>query len=151
MNCLKSRSSSINCVRFWESSISIVFLALTYFHPNSNTSHSIHRNRFFFFLENMITVSKENVVKAYSCLRKVLISLLMLQKNTTQECLNTINHNPYSSDRLETQCKGHKRKPTPSSQSSVMGCADKPFYYQPKATYVLFNDIENSYCFTYCA
>ena len=28
--------------------------------------------------------------------------------------------------------KGHKRKPTPPSQSSVMGCANKPFYYQPK-------------------
>jgi sugar/nucleoside kinase (ribokinase family) len=30
------------------------------------------------------------------------------------------------------RCKGRKRKPTPPSQSSVMGCADKPFYYQPK-------------------
>jgi len=53
----KSQSSSINCVRFWESSIRIVFLTLTYCHANSNTSHSIHRNRFFFFLENIITVS----------------------------------------------------------------------------------------------
>lgn len=32
------------------------------------------------------------------------------------------------------KCKGRKRKPTPPSQSSVMGCADKPFYCQPKTT-----------------
>src|SRR5215210_8823242 len=63
---------------------------------------------------------------------KLIRTLLILQKNTRLKYFDRINHNPYSSGRYRHKHKGHKRKPTPPSQSSVLGCADKPFYYQPK-------------------
>lgn len=58
---------------------------------------------FFFFLENTILVAKKIAVKAYRSIGKVFGSLLSLQKNTIQKYLDRINHNPYSSGRLQRQ------------------------------------------------
>jgi len=112
---------------------------------------SIHETLIFLFPGKYRSPVKKIAVKAYSSIRKVFGSLLSLQKNTIQKYLDRINHNPYSSGRLQRQMQRAQAQAQPPSQSSVMGCADKPFYYQPKTTYMQPNYLENSYCLTYCA
>jgi sugar/nucleoside kinase (ribokinase family) len=68
------------------------------------------------------------------CLRKIpqLFSLFrkILVKNIVTHSITILIAREDDTQR----CKGQKRKPAPPSQSSVMGCADKPFYYQPKTS-----------------
>lgn len=143
---------SIHCVRFWKSSDSLLFpiniiitLIITVY------LSLFMKLLFFFFLENTILVAKKIAVKAYRSIGKSLEVFSVYRKILYKSILTESTTILIAPVDYKDRCKGRKRKPTPSSQSSVMGCADKPFYYQPKATYVLFNDIENSYCFTYCA
>ena len=58
---------------------------------------------FFLFPGKYRSCAKKIAVKAYSSIRKVFGSLLSLQKNTIQKYLDRINHNPYSSGRLQRQ------------------------------------------------
>src|ERR687898_292691 len=63
---------------------------------------SIHETLIFLFPVKYRSPVKKIAVKAYSSIRKVFGSLLSLQKNTIQKYLDRINHNPYSSGRLQT-------------------------------------------------
>ena len=78
-------------------------------------------------------------------------SRLALQKNTIQKYRDRIDHNPYSSDRLQTEVQRAQAQAHAAIPILGMGCADKPFYYQPKRTYMQPNYLENSYRLTYCA
>lgn len=144
---------SIHCVRFWKSSDSLLFpiniiitliIAVYLYSWNSYFSFS---------WKIPFSRAKKIAVKAYRSIGKVFGSLLfsvyrkILYKSILTES-TTILIAPVD---YKDRCKGPKRKPTPPSQSSVMGCADKPFYYQPKTTYMQPNYLENSYCLTYCA
>jgi hypothetical protein len=80
-------------------------------------------------------------IEVFSVYRKILYKSILTESITTLIALVDYSH----------KCKGAKRKPTPPSQSSVMGCADKPFYYEYKIACGQLNDLENSYCLTYCA
>jgi hypothetical protein len=80
-------------------------------------------------------------LEVFSVYRKILYKSILTESTTTLIAVVDYRH----------RCKGPKRKPTPPSQSSVMGCADKPFYYEYKTACGQLNDLENSYCLTYCA
>jgi hypothetical protein len=66
--------------------------------------------------------SARKVFKAFSVYRKIVHKSILTESTTILIALVDDRH----------KCKGPERKPTPPSQSSVMGCADKPFYYEQK-------------------
>ena len=59
-------------------------------------------------------LKKAEVLSVY---RKILYKNILTESTTTLIAVVGYTH----------KCKGPERKPTPPSQSSVMGCADKPF------------------------
>jgi hypothetical protein len=68
--------------------------------------------------------------------KKYLEALLMYRKILYNSTLTESTTILIAQVDHKERCKGRQRKPTPPSQSSVMGCADKPFYYQLTITHM---------------